>query len=273
MGGMTPYALKNCPPAIDCQIEAFVLRYREILNDDLRGVYLHGSLALGCFNPARSDIDLLVITHRPLSVDTKRRLAEEILQRSNAPRPLEISFLHSGQLRPWRYPTPYDFHFSEDWRARIQDDLQSGGWRRWNDEEKFDGDLAAHFTVTRQRGIRLWGESTASLIPVVPVEDYRESLLSDLVWARDRAVNIPVYGILNHCRVYAYMAEGHIYSKQEGAHWALERSPAEFFALISSALDAYQGNDDPAFEEGELMAFMSFVADRIARLQGQTVSI
>jgi len=67
------------------------------------------------------------------------------------------------------------------------------------------------------------------------------------------------------------LPEGHIYSKQEGAHWALERLPAEFHALISSALDAYQGNDDPAFDEVELMAFMSFVTDRIARLQGQTV--
>jgi hypothetical protein len=38
---MTPYALKNCPPAVDRQIEAFVLRAQEILNDDLRGVYLH----------------------------------------------------------------------------------------------------------------------------------------------------------------------------------------------------------------------------------------
>jgi hypothetical protein len=181
--GMTPYALKNCPPAVDRQIEAFVLRSQEILDDDLRGVYLHGSLALGCFNPATSDIDL---------VDTKRRLAEEILRRSNAPRPLEISFLHSRQLRPWHYPTPYDLHFSEDWRARIQDDVQSGGWRRWNDEEKFDGDLVAHFTMTRQRGIRLWGEPIASVIPVVPAEDYRDSLVSDLARARDRAVEIPI---------------------------------------------------------------------------------
>jgi predicted nucleotidyltransferase len=262
---MTPHAVNNCPPAVGRQIEAFILQLWEILHDDLRGVYLHGSLALGCFNPARSDIDLLVITHRPLPVDTRRLLAAEILRRSNDPRPLEISCLHSHQLRPWRYPTPYDFHFGEDWRARIQDELQSGGWRRWNDEEKFDRDLAVHFTVTRQRGIRLWGEPISSVIPAVPAEDYRHSLLSDLAWAHDRAVELPVYGILNHCRVYAYIAEGHIYSKREGAHWALERLPAKFHALISGALDAYQGNDAPVFDAVEVMAFMSFVGDRIAR--------
>lgn len=63
-----------------------------------------------------------------------------------------------------------------------------------------------------------------------------DSLLSDLVWAHDRAIRLPVYRILNHCRVYAYIAEGHIYSKREGAHWALERLPAEFYALIAGAL-------------------------------------
>jgi hypothetical protein len=84
--------------------------------------------------------------------------------------------------------------------------------------------------------------------------------LSDLAWARDRAVELPVYGILNHCRVY-----GHIYSTREGAHWALERLPAKFHALISGARDAYQGDDDPVFDAVEVMAFMSFVADRIAR--------
>jgi hypothetical protein len=78
-------------------------------------------------------------------------------------------------------------------------------------------------------------------------------------------VELPVYGILNHCRVYAYIAEGHIYSKQEGTHWALERLPAEFHPLISRALDAYQGDDDPVFDEATVLAFMSFVADRIPR--------
>jgi hypothetical protein len=85
--------------------------------------------------------------------------------------------------------------------------------------------------------------------------------LSHLAWARDRAVELPVYGILNHCRVY-----GHIYSTREGAHWALERLPAEFHTLISCALDAYQGDDDPAFDEATVLAFMSFVADRIDQL-------
>jgi hypothetical protein len=31
---------------------------QDILKENLVGMYLHGSLAMDCFNPARSDIDL-----------------------------------------------------------------------------------------------------------------------------------------------------------------------------------------------------------------------
>jgi len=41
-------------------LESFVERNKEILEDSLVGIYLHGSAAMGCFNPAKSDIDLLV---------------------------------------------------------------------------------------------------------------------------------------------------------------------------------------------------------------------
>ena len=34
----------------------------DIFGKDLTGVYLHGSLAMGCFNPQKSDIDLMVVT-------------------------------------------------------------------------------------------------------------------------------------------------------------------------------------------------------------------
>ena len=34
---------------------------RKIFGENLTGVYLHGSLAMGCFNPDKSDIDLIIV--------------------------------------------------------------------------------------------------------------------------------------------------------------------------------------------------------------------
>ena len=57
------------------------------------GVYLHGSLAMGCFNPDRSDIDLLVVTHKALSPQQRRAVAELMVARSGAPWPVELTVL------------------------------------------------------------------------------------------------------------------------------------------------------------------------------------
>ena len=42
-------------------INRFVSDSREILSDRLTGIYLHGSMAMGCFNPDKSDIDLIIV--------------------------------------------------------------------------------------------------------------------------------------------------------------------------------------------------------------------
>jgi predicted nucleotidyltransferase len=56
---LKPPELPDCPPEVAGQITAFVLSVSRILSGNLRGVYLHGSLALGCFNAAESDVDTL----------------------------------------------------------------------------------------------------------------------------------------------------------------------------------------------------------------------
>lgn len=35
--------------------------FKEELGGNLVGIYLHGSLAMGCFNPDTSDVDLLLV--------------------------------------------------------------------------------------------------------------------------------------------------------------------------------------------------------------------
>ena len=52
-------------------LDALVAESRLCLGDTLVGVYLHGSAAMGCYHPAHSDLDLLVVVHqnrlRPLN--------------------------------------------------------------------------------------------------------------------------------------------------------------------------------------------------------------
>src|SRR5690242_19376551 len=120
---MSQYSWATCPAGVRSQIERLLAITQDALQDNLTGVYLHGSLAMGCFNPERSDLDLLVITSEPMSVETKRALVEALLRLSGNPTPIEISFLSAADLMPWRYPTPFDLHYSEDWRSRCEQAL------------------------------------------------------------------------------------------------------------------------------------------------------
>ena len=52
-------------------IDEFAAAAEEIIREKLTGIYLHGSLAMGCFNPDKSDIDLIIIIEENISDEQK----------------------------------------------------------------------------------------------------------------------------------------------------------------------------------------------------------
>ena len=265
---MSQYHWDNCPPEVKHQVMQFVQALKTILNDNLTGIYLHGSLAMGCFNPQSSDIDILVTTQNPIAPVARRALAKLFLESSNLPRPLEVSFLHRKQLANWQHPTPYDMHYSESWRSRYQSCLEQRNLDLWSTSENYDGDLAAHITITRQRGICLWGQPILQTFPMVPKEDYVQSIVSDFHWANERITENPVYNVLNACRVLAYLQEGLICSKEEGGDWTLDRLPLELQTFVSTSLRVYRGQDDAPIDPRELDRFTRYMDEQIEYLTG-----
>ncbi len=236
---------ETCPLPVRAQLDRLVSAILDVTRLDCLGIYLHGSLALGCFNPQRSDLDLLVVCQSPLPAASFPILLKNFLDLSLRPRPVEISFLNSAGLHPWRHPAPFDLHYSEDWRPRVQAMLADGSWQAEYARPKVDSDLAAHITITLRRGVTLWGQPPAQVLPSIPAQDYRASILEDLQWAGERFTQFPAYAILNFCRIWAFLDEGCVFSKLEGALWALPRlSPADRI-LVQQALDFYQ-SDSPA---------------------------
>jgi predicted nucleotidyltransferase len=184
---------------------------RDVLADDLVGVYVHGSLALGCFNEARSDIDVIAVTAGPLGDDDRFAVADLFLHVSARPYGLEAHLVTSDRLRPWRYPPPYDFHYGESRRERLALDPTSVLER----PTEGDADLAAHVDVARGRGIALHGPPPVDVFPEVPRADLEDSLRRDLAWCR--SVRSALYGVLSPCRVWAALATAELHSKASGA--------------------------------------------------------
>ena len=239
---MSQYGWTNCLNVVCTQVSMFLEALKTNLGDNLVGVYLHGSLAMGCFNPERSDIDILVITMHSMTVETKRTIAEILLRSSMAPFPIEISLIVEQDIRPFQHPLPFDMHYSERWREKYHDELAHGEWMKWNNETGHDLDLTAHLMVTLKRGISLYGKSIQDAIPAIPGQFYSASILEDYKDARAARLKMPVYFVLNACRVYAYLQEGSIFSKDEGGAWALRMLPQELCGIVEQALDIYRGD-------------------------------
>jgi streptomycin 3"-adenylyltransferase len=251
---------------VRAQVDRIAASSREIIGDDLVGVYLHGSLAMGCFNPARSDIDVLVVARRTLAAADRLRFARAMLDCSRQPCPVEISVLHAADLRPWRHPAPYQFHFGESWRQRFADALAAGAADLPLAEPRADDDLAAHITVARARGVALSSPPPAETLPDVPHADYLDAILDDFAWCREHAPAFGVYAVLNACRVLAAARERLVLSKREGGEWALAVLPDALRPIVVRALAIYRGDaDDTPFDATECTLFVEHMAAQIER--------
>ncbi|WP_245850770.1 nucleotidyltransferase domain-containing protein [Paenibacillus herberti] len=96
--------------------------FKEEMGRNLVGVHLHGSLAMGCFNPNKSDIDLLVVAQEKLSAETTKRIIKKLLKfHESMPneRGIELSIILECYLKNFVYPTPFEFHYS-DYHRNVQ---------------------------------------------------------------------------------------------------------------------------------------------------------
>ncbi len=94
----------------------FVKRSEEIIMENLTGIYLHGSAAMGCFNPEKSDIDLIIVVKEPMTDSVKKEYMDMVveLNERGPAKGIEMSVVTKDVCKPFVYPTTFDLHFP--WR-------------------------------------------------------------------------------------------------------------------------------------------------------------
>lgn len=222
-------------------LNRLVTLFRSELTGNLAGIYLHGSLAMGCFHPRTSDIDLLVVVQESVATETNKQIAQRLLALHHempVKRGMEVSIILEQHAQATVYPTPFEFHYSDDHREKYQADENyiCGGYE--------DPDLAAHMMVTYHRGITLYGKPIREIFNPVDPTAYIKSILADIEDADKGIVDQPIYYSLNLCRVLLYLREGVISSKKEGGEWGLITLPSRYHALIQQSLDHYSSLSD-----------------------------
>lgn len=221
-------------------LEKIKSAYQSILGDSMTGIYVHGSIALGCFNWDKSDIDFIVVVKEAVNQSQKEALIQELIDLDEVcpPKGLEMSVVLEQVCSPFVYPTPFELHFSNAHKENARNNLAEY-CRNMNGT---DVDLAAHFTVIGKAGQVLCGKPVSEVFAPVPRECYLDSIRADVEGAVEEIVADPVYYILNLCRVLAYLEQGMILSKQQGGEWGIAHLPEIYGPMLVRALECYGSN-------------------------------
>ncbi len=204
------------------------------LGDQFVGFYLHGSLALGDFDPARSDVDFLVVTDGPLPAERVKGLeamhariaASDLAWRTN----YEGSYIPRQALR--RFDREDSVH------PVIRADGSFG-----HDRHGAEWVIQRH--IIRERGVTLAGPAPRTLIDPISADVLREATLAMLEgwWApqlkdpfRLRGSEYQAYAVLTMCRALYTLHSGAIATKPQAASWAMEHLNSEWHDLIQTAM-------------------------------------
>jgi streptomycin 3"-adenylyltransferase len=261
---MTQYNYNNCPETIKNQIDLLVNFTKQVLRGDLLGIYLHGSLAMGCFNPQLSDIDILVVTRDNMTNEDRFLFTQELIRLSYNPVPIELSVITKHDIDNYEYPLKYEYHYSEAWREDYMKIIESKEQMILEEFKGTDPDLSAHIMIILHRGICLYGNAISDVFPSIPKEDYISAIFEDINYIRKCLTEKPVYSILNLCRVFWFITEGQVSSKEESGEWAMEVIPQKYKALLTDSLNMYRGvKASASFDMKLLRDFFAYITEEI----------
>lgn len=216
------------------------------LGNDVTGIYIHGSIALKCFREGASDIDLLIITNRRILRKERLAIVQDILEADKTPSPLEMSAVWIEDLRPWKYPTPCQFHYSEYWTERYRQMLNGTITNNSIIDQDFcDEDIACHAKLTAQSGICIYGKPVEEVFPDVPEEDFLESICSDIDEYDFHAYDTRYFAsnVLTLGRILSYKIEKRILSKYEGGLWTRDFLPDKYKYIVDLAIKEWYLNE------------------------------
>ena len=238
-------------------LDKIVDKSKQIFGAELTGVYLHGSMALGCFQPDKSDIDFIIVIKDNITDKQKLMFMNEVVELNKAApsKGIELSIVKEAYCKEFLYPTPFELHFSNmhlQWfRDNPKDYIQ-----KMNGTDK---DLAAHFKIIKKYGIALYGSQIDDVFADVPRNNYIDSILCDIEEAKEEILENPVYIILNLCRVAAFLKHDLVISKKQGGEWALQNLSDKYHTLVLNALQSYELGTEMNIDKEEAQGFADYM--------------
>ena len=245
--------MKNIPGEVNSLLTEIADGFPVLLGDNLTGIYLYGSLTQEAFDPARSDIDCIVVTRGVLS-DAEFDAVGEWLESSAARNPwtakLQMSFLLRDEV------------LVMDSKACLYQfrRLVRGG---------SDGNPIFWMNILKS-GVTLYGPPAGEFVPEITPAILHEALVRETGYLRDEFSNensewrdVPkyrAYAVLTLCRILYSHATGEIGSKPEAAEWARTALPLELQEIVDLAL---RDGDEAEIVLERIREFVKLVDERL----------
>jgi len=233
---------------------------QSVVQDNLIGLYLYGSLAMDCYNPSSSDIDIIIVTRERLSLEQRKRVTEYLKGVCSKKSRIELSIVCEDAIRNPRYPMRVDLHF-EHWGNIF--------------ENEPDKEILSNLYTAKKRGLCVWGVPRDDIFTKISAEHHLRSVMEDIQHTREYihekpervGYDVTGYWILGSCRILAFLREGKVLSKLEGGRWGIANLPKEYHELIIQALSSYQEIVEPSseWEYQELEAFADYMTNMILK--------
>jgi predicted nucleotidyltransferase len=188
-----------------------VRRLAAVLGDELVGAYLVGSLALGGYEPGRSDVDVAALVRRRLGVGEKEAVVAACRHEALPCPARKVELVVSV---PERIPA-FELNLNSGEVEHRVDLDPSPASEHW---------FAIDASIARQAGVPLLGPPAAEAFPELPPAVVAEALRSSITWQLEHRLP-PDDLVLNAARTRRFLDEGVWSSKVETGEWALRRLP------------------------------------------------
>ena len=222
---------------VNSVLHHFLVNLQALLERHFLGMYALGSLALGDFDPHRSDIDFIVVTDADIGDDLFQGLKElhAHFALSNSPWAAKVEAVYVPQAA-LRYPIPTSGRYPQIEKGRsLARELLESGW------------VFQRYTL-REHGVLVAGPDPRILVDPIDPQDmppavaaisglWLEQARHDptwLDWLRHRGNQ--VFVILTLCRMLYSLNTGSVASKSAAAQWAQKELGAPWAALIARSL-------------------------------------
>jgi len=224
-------------------------RVADALDGGLVGAYFVGSIALGGYVAAESDIDVIGVSEQRVPPERRSIIADSVVECAAGCPARGLEFTLYRREVAAALPIAADFELNANHGPRmaravhLDPDTQPGFW------------YVLDRAIAHSVGVAIAGPPAAHVFADVPREALLGAMRESMQWHREHE-GATLYSVLNACRAWRFAAGNALGSKLDGAAWARSRSAQP--ELIDSAVALRHGKSAelPASEVDEFLEFV-----------------